>query len=265
DTITGSYGNDSPGDVNGTFIFSRQDSSGNTFTNSLGMAFKLISAGAFTMGSPLDEPGRQSDELQHQVTLTQSFYMQTTEVTQGQWQAVMGNNPSHFANCGDNCPVEYVSWEDVHLFIAELNNRGEGTYRLPTEAEWEYAARAGSTTAFANGDITETDCGHDPNLDAMGWYCGNGASITHLFAQKQLNAWGLYDMHGNVWEWCQDWYGTYPSGSMVDPQGPSNGSHRVARGGSWYHSAGYCRSAIRGLISPGERYYFLGFRLVRIP
>jgi|GEM_PF-5713205 len=142
---------------------------GSTFTDSLGMKFVLIPAGTFTMGSPSTEPGRYSSEdPQHQVTLS-SFYMQTTEVTQGQWKAVMGSNPSYFSTCGDNCPVEQVSWNDIQTFITALNSRGEGTYRLPTEAEWEYAARANSTTAFANGGITNTSCSPvDTNLDAMG-------------------------------------------------------------------------------------------------
>ncbi len=166
------------------------------------MDFVLIKAGTFMMGSPEDEEGRYYKEIQHQVILTQDYYMQTTELTQGQWEAVMGSNPSNFYNCGSNCPVEKVSWNDIQAFIEKLNQRGEGIYRLPTEAEWEYAARAGSTTAFANGGITERGCSYDANLDAMGWYYGN-ADGTHPVAQKLPNAWGLYDMHGNVWEWCQ--------------------------------------------------------------
>ncbi|MFC1858759.1 SUMF1/EgtB/PvdO family nonheme iron enzyme [Thermodesulfobacteriota bacterium] len=239
-----------------------------TYTNSLGMTFKLISAGTFTMGSPTDpiEPGRLSEETQHQVTITQPFYMQAREVTQGQWQAVMGSNPSHFQNCGDDCPVEYVSWLDVQMFISQLNNRGEGAYRLPTEAEWEYAARAGSGTAFANGDISEHQQYCDnTNLDMMGWYCGNANSTTHPVAQKEPNDWGLYDMHGNVWEWCQDWYGDYSSGSVTDPTGPSGGNSRVLRGGSWNRYARDCRSAYRLSYSPVFVSYFLGFRLLRIP
>jgi len=188
--------------------------------------------------------------------------MQTTEVTQEQWKAVMGSNPSYFLSPGEDSPVEFVSWNDVQAFIIELNKLGEGTYRLPTEAEWEYAARAGSTTALANGDITETYCGYDPNLDAMGWYCGNSGDKKHSVAQKQPNAWGLYDMHGNVWEWCQDWYGTYPSSAVTDPQGPSSGSFRVFRGGSWSINALSCRSAYRFSFSPNLRKRNLGFRLV---
>lgn len=237
-----------------------------TYTNSLGMTFKRITAGTFMMGSPTDELGRYSNEVQHQVTLTQDFYMMTTEVTQGQWLAVMGSNPSTFTNCGNDCPVEQVSWNDIQTFITAMNNRGEGTYRLPTEAEWEYAARAGSTTAFANGGITNTECSPlDSNLNAMGWYCGNANGTTHPVAQKQANDWGLYDMSGNVWEWCQDWYGDYPAGSVTNPGGPSTGSNRVLRGGSWLYSAGICRSAYRNSSTPALRDSYLGFRLVLSP
>ena len=242
-----------------------------TYTNSLGMTFNLIPAGTFMMGSPEDELGRASGEIQHQVTITHSFYMQTTEVTQGQWAAVMGSNPSYYSQCGDNCPVEYVSWYDVQDFIAALNSRGEGTYRLPTEAEWEYAARAGSTTAFANGDITVTHygffrCGHDPNLDAIGWYCGNsGPGGKRPVAQKLPNAWGLYDMHGNVWEWVQDWYGSYPTTGITDPTGPETGSTGVIRGGYWGNPAWTCRSACRGNNMPNARINLIGFRLLRQP
>jgi len=216
-----------------------------TITNTLGMTFNLVSAGTFTMGSPANEPGHNSrgDETQHQVTLTSSYYMQTTEVTQAQWEAVMGSNPSYFSSCGSDCPVEQVSWDDAQEFINKLNQKGEGVYMLPTEAQWEYAARAGSTTAFANGEITETGWGYDPNLDAMGWYGYNSSGTTHPVAiQKTPNAWGLYDMHGNVWEWCQDWYGSYSSDTVTDPEGPSTGSIRVFRGGSWRNDARLCRS-----------------------
>ncbi len=226
--------------------------------------FKLISAGTFTMGSPTDEPGRDSDETQHEGTLTKSFYIQTTEVTQGQWKAVMGENPSSFEKCGDDCPVETVSWNDVQEFIEQLNQmEGTDKYRLPTEAEWEYACRAGSTTAFAKGGITETECGYDPNLDAMGWYCGNSDDETHPVAQKDPNDWGLYDMHGNVWEWCQDLKGEYPSSPVSDPTGASSGTYRVLRGGSWPDKAMTCRSAKRLSIYPERRGYDLGFRVAR--
>ncbi len=233
------------------------------FANSLGMSFVPVQPGTFTMGSPSSEGGRWDDETQHTVTLTKGFCMQTTEVTQGQWRAVMGSNPSYFTGCGDNCPVESVSWYDVQDFISRLNEKGEGTYRLPSEAEWEYAARAGSTTAFANGGISVTDwsCNNDPNLSAMGWYCGNSGNTTHSVAQKKANSWGLYDMHGNVWEWCQDWYGDYPVGAVTDPSGPGTGSYRVVRGGGWDCYAYFCRSALRGRSTPAYRSGNLGFRL----
>jgi formylglycine-generating enzyme required for sulfatase activity len=238
-------------------------SQGKKVSNSLGMAFVYIAPGSFMMGSPSDEPGRGNDETQRRVTLTKGFYMQTTEVTQGQWKAVMGNNPSYFKNCGDDCPVENVSWNDVQQFIRKLNQReGSGTYKLPTEVEWEYTARAGSSSAFANGGISELQCGFDSNLDAMGWYCGNSDKRTHPAARKQPNTWGLYDMHGNVYEWCQDWYGNYPSGSVTDPTGPSSGSDRVFRGGSWSYGARNCRSADRYSYTPGYRYNNLGFRIL---
>jgi len=237
-----------------------------TYTNSLGMTFNLIPAGTFTMGSPSDELGRDNDEgPQHQVTLTQSFYMQTTEVTQAQWGAVMGSNPSYFSSC-PSCPVEKVSWNDVEDFIAAINQRGEGTYSLPTEAQWEYAARAGTTWAFYYGGISVTDCSYDPNLDNIGWYCYNSDSKTHPVAQKAPNSWGLYDMSGNVWEWCQDWYnGSYYSSSpSTDPTGPSAGSYRVLRGGRWGGDAGGCRSANRYYGTPDSRDH-VGFRLLRQP
>ena len=230
------------------------------------MTFVYIPPGRFSMGSPSSEPYRDSDEKPHGVTLSRGYYLQATEVTQGQWQAVMNKNPSHFDKCGDDCPVEQVSWEQVQDFIGRLNRLEEGkTYRLPTEAEWEYAARAGSDTAFASGGITEKKCGHDPHLDPMGWYCGNSAKSTHPVGMKKPNAWGLYDMHGNVYEWCHDWYGDYPPGPVVDPVGPSDGSYRVRRGGSWLNHAGNSRSASRDRFLPVRRYRNLGFRLLRTP
>ena len=239
-----------------------------TYTNSLGQTFNLLPAGTFTMGSPSDEAGRDSDEgPQHQVTLTQSFYMQTTEVTQSQWEAVMGSNPSGFSGCS-TCPVESVSWNDVQSYITKMNLRGEGTYSLPTEAQWEYAARAGSTTAFYNGGITETGCDYDQNLDAIGWYCYNSgypdSGYPHPVAGKAPNAWGLYDMSGNVWEFCQDWYASdyYSNSPTDDPQGPSSGSSRVIRGGGWNDGVQFCRAAYRYDGAPGSRGSTLGFRLV---
>jgi len=220
-----------------------------------GIEFVYIPPGSFMMGSPTN----YDEEKQHHVILTKGFSMQTTEVTQGQWRAVMGSNPSYFSNCGDNCPVENVSWNDVQEFISKLNRKEGGSrYRLPTEAEWEYAARAGSTTRFCFGY-------EDSRLAEYAWYDVNSGISTHSVAQKKPNAWGLYDMHGNVWEWCQDWYGDYPSGSVTDPTGPSWGSLRVFRGGGWDNFAKLCRSALRNRYLPDYRHNSLGFRLALSP
>ncbi|MEZ4529262.1 MAG: formylglycine-generating enzyme family protein, partial [Desulfobacterales bacterium] len=208
------------------------------------------------MGSPKDEPGRSDDEILHKVTLTKGFFMQTTQVTQGQWKNLMGSNPSHFKQGGDNCPVESVSWNDVQEFIAKLNQKTGQTYRLPTEAEWEYACRAGSETAFCFGDDKS-------QLEHYAWYDRNSGGRTHPVAQRKPNAWGLYDMHGNVWEWCADWYGYYPTDAVTDPTGSSTGPNRVRRGGSWDNAARGCRSASRGIARPGYRISILGFRVQR--
>jgi len=234
-------------------------------TNSLGMKFVYIPPGEFMMGSPESEPERYNNEKQHKVTLTKGFHMQTTEVTQGQWEAVMGSNPSGFKNCGNDCPVESVSWDDVQDFIRKLN-RKEGTdrYRLPTEAEWEYAARAGTSTAYNWGKLA--DCSKANYGNGYGSECeGTNPGKTMRVASFAPNAWGLYDMHGNVWEWCQDWYGDYPSGAVTDPGGQSTGSERVLRGGSWGNNARYCRAADRGGGTPDNRDGSFGFRLVRLP
>ncbi len=250
-----------------------------TITNSFGITFTPILAGTFKMGSPTDELGRVNDEKLHLVTLTKSFYMGTTEVTQAQWEAVVTKaedmgilnpgdlyiNPSYFNHCGTDCPVEYVSWNDVQIFIEALNMLGEGTYSLPTEAQWEYAARAGSTTALPNGELTEKSCGYDPNLDAIGWYCYNSNNEIQPVAQKIPNNWGLYDMHGNVREWCIDWYSSYPLVRVTDPTGPKSGIYRINRGGGWVYNAMYCRSANRIGYFPDLQHYFLGFRLLKIP
>jgi formylglycine-generating enzyme required for sulfatase activity len=242
-------------------------------TNSIGMTFNAIPAGTFTMGSPLTELGRNSDETEHEVTLTQPFYMQTTEVTQAQWYEVMGNNPSFEEFVGWNCPVGMVSWIDIQGFIAALNFRESGVtdspYRLPTEAEWEYSCRAGTTTAFYTGEITQTDYYTiDPNLDEAGWYGYRAFTTGEIWgpvtvAQKTPNAWGLYDMYGNATEWCSDWKGYYPTGSVTDPTGPSSGGYRVHRGGSWCYDARGCRSAVRHTNSPAYTGSDNGFRLLR--
>ena len=216
--------------------------------------FILIQPGSFIMGSPEDENYRWDDETQHKVTITKPFYMQSTSVTQEQWQSVMESNPSYFK--GENLPVEQISWNDVQEFIQRLNQRDEGVYRLPTEAEWEYCCRAGSQSAFYFGD-------NEAELDDYAWYEKNSNGQTHPVGQKKPNAWGLYDMHGNVYEWCQNWYDDYPSKVVCDPQGPPKGVYRVYRGGGWYLEARYARSAFRNGYSPDFRYSALGFRLVK--
>jgi len=245
------------------------------YENSLGMTFNLIPAGTFIMGSQ-DIYGPDSNtQPEHQVTLNQDFYMMTTEVTQAQWEAVMGSNPSYFRNCGGDCPMEKISWNEIQDFITALNALDGKTYRLPTEAEWEYAARAGTTTAFYNGDITETGCDLDeldPNLDAIGWYCGhhdlNEISTTHPVAQKQPNAWGLYDMSGNVWELVEDDYHSSYEGAPTDggvwvdyPRSVS----RVKRGGDYNSNAIACRSASRASLPAAVWDIGVGFRLALSP
>ena len=226
--------------------------------NSVGMEFVLLAPGTFEMGSPSDEPGRDDDETLHRVTLSQPLYLGKYEVTQDQWEAVMGDNPSNFSSCGGACPVEGVSWEDAQGFIAELNRReGVSVYRLPTEAEWEYAARAGTQAAYHFGDAA--------NRLEYGWYDENSRNRTHPVGQKQPNGWGLFDMHGNVWEWVHDWYGDYPGGAVTDPRGPETGVGRIRRGGAWSSGARYCRAANRHGFAPVNRYNGLGFRLARTP
>jgi formylglycine-generating enzyme required for sulfatase activity len=231
------------------------------------MTFVYIPPGEFMMGSPEDEPERRDDEVQHHVTLTRGFYMQTTPVTQGQWETVMGNNPSHFKEDGPECPVENVSWEDAQAFIKKLNRAaGDEVYRLPTEAEWEYACRAGTTTPFYTGRCLGTDqANYDGNYPLKGCPKGEFRQKTTPVGSFPSNPFGLYDMHGNVWEWCQDWHGPYPSEPVVDPTGPATGSVRVRRGGGWFNVGRVCRSAYRGAFAPAFRYWDGGFRLVRRP
>ncbi len=202
------------------------------------MQLALIRPGSFTMG---DKSGRK-------VTITKPFYMGKYEVTQEQWERVMGSNPSNFK--GAKNPVEQVSWDDCQNFITKLKEKVPGNqFSLPTEAQWEYACRAG----------TATDPG---NWDEVAWYSNNSGSKTHPAGEKKPNAWGLYDMHGNVWEWCQDWYGDYSTNAETDPVGPSSGSYRVVRGGSWFNFATYCRSACRCYGVPSDRCYGFGVRVV---
>jgi formylglycine-generating enzyme required for sulfatase activity len=294
-----------------------------------GGPFVLIPAGSFTMGSPTTEPGRNTDETQHQVTLTHGIYVQTTEVTNQQYMdmaqwaydhgyaragpstlldnldgstwtlaglsgAISEGNDITFSNGIFSCinpdhPVTYVTWYGAVAYCDWLSlqqglprayyhlasnpgwqcNSGNPYaavgYRLPTEAEWEYACRAGSTTAFANGPITQLGCSPiDPNLDMMGWYCGSPSGGGRAVAQKTPNAWGLYDMHGNVWEWCNDSYGSY-GGNVTDPVGSGTDSYHVLRGGSGWTNAQSCRSAQRrfGGLDVIDSYFEVGFRPVR--
>jgi formylglycine-generating enzyme required for sulfatase activity len=229
-----------------------------TFTNTIGMEFVLIPEGSFWMGSVGYK--NKNEKPQHQVTISQPFYLQTTPVTQGQWQKVMRDNPSEFKDCGDNCPVESVSWDDVQDFINKLNKmEGAVNYRLPTEAEWEYACRVGSITEFFFGEDVD-------RLDDYAWYAENSDDKTHPVGQKEPNSYGLYDMAGNVWEWVEDdWHDNYEG---APPDGKAwfdnpRGSIRVRRGGSWSYDAQYCRSANRGYFMPGYRVNFVGFRLAR--
>ena len=231
-----------------------------THTNSIGMEFVLIAAGTFQMGCSSEAEDCAGDEKpRHEVTISKPYYLGKHEVTQAQWEAVMGSNPSKFK--GANRPVENVTWLDAQAFIKKLNAKeGHGRYRLPTEAEWEYAARAGSTTAYGFGD----DVGQ---LGEYAWYQDNVGRETHPVGGKRANAWGLHDMHGNVGELVHDWYGkSYASAAAVtDPQGPGAGEGRVLRGGSWFSGARRVRSAMRGRLAPDKRLDNVGFRLALTP
>jgi formylglycine-generating enzyme required for sulfatase activity len=221
-----------------------------------------VQGGTFMMGSPTSEPERYDNEVQHQVTLS-SFYIGKYEVTQGQWKAVMGSNPSYFKK-GDNYPVEMVSWNDIQEFLQKLNAATGKHYRLPTEAEWEYACRAGSTTPFNTGNnLTTSQANYNGdypyNRNAKGTYLQH----TQPVGSYPPNAWGLYDMHGNVWEWCNDWYEDYATFAQTNPKGPSSGPSRIIRGGSWRIYARFCRSALRfNCLDPNDRNNGNGFRVV---
>jgi len=235
-----------------------------------GLKMKWLPPGTFRMGSPIGERGRTMSEKVHQVTISRGFWIGVYEVTQGQWKAVMKSNPSHFKS-GDDYPVENVSWNDVKQFCERLNEtasvpRPAGyVFDLPTEAQWEYASRAGTDTALNSGKDLSDEKFNCENLNEVGWYdYKHENSSTHPVGKKRPNAWGLYDMHGNVCEWCRDWWGVY-LGDAIDPKGPKTGSMRGARGGSWGNSAQICRSAYRSNRLPDQRTFFLGFRLALVP
>lgn len=241
-------------------------------TDSISMKLALIPAGEFLMGSPETEPGRSVNEFQHRVRITEPFYLGVYPVTQEEYEALMGENPSHFEG-DERLPVERVCWLDAVKFCNRLSERtdrspyyrfvdefvrvrgGEG-YRLPTEAEWEYACRAGTSAPWY--------CGNDENgVGDVAWHDANSNGRAHPVGEKGPNAWGLFDMHGNVWEWCEDWYGNYSDAEVTDPRGPSETTDRVFRGGSWGFQAEYCRSASRRRNLPEYRRNSLGFRVAR--
>lgn len=212
----------------------------------MSMEFCHIPSGTFRMG-------RLGNF--YRVTLSKGFYLGKYPVTQDQWETVMGNNPSDFK--GTKYPVEQVSWDDCQEFVRRLNEMtGQSKYRLPTEAEWEYACRAGSNTNYPFGDDKK-------RLSEFGWYHANSGGVSHPVGGKLPNAWGLHDMNGGVWEWCNDWYAPYPRWKAVDPQGPSSGVDRVLRGGSWLDGPKRCRSGFRSYFSPDFSCNFFGFRLAR--
>ncbi len=226
------------------------------------MEMILIPAGEFLMGSPdSDQDALSWEKPQHRVRITKPFYLGKYQVTQEQWETVMGNNPSFFK--GPKNPVERVSWGDCQQFLGKLNAKsvaGGGKFQLPNEAQREYACRAGSKTRYCFGD-------DESKLGEYAWYAANSGTKTHPVGEKKPNAWGLYDMHGDVWEWCQDWYEPryYKESPVDDPTGATTGSARVCRGGSWYYPAGGCRSAGRFHVEPGLRPYILGLRVSRGP
>lgn len=248
------------------FVWAQQQPDSVTITVE-GVSFKMIcvQGGTFTMGATSEQGSDAYDDEQpvHKVTLS-TYYIGETEVTQELWKAVMGNNPSHFVSL--NHPVEEVSWDDCQKFIIKLNQLTGKNFRLPTEAEWEFAARGGMKSVgyrySGSNDI------HDVAWFADNAYLKSDNSPdygTHDVKTQIPNELGIYDMSGNVWEWCSDWYGNYSSASRTNPQGASAYSYRVVRGGSWYSNAKYCRSSCRGISSPSYRFSILGFRLVLFP
>ena len=225
--------------------------------NGISIDMVKVEAGTFMMGATsemkdsYDDP--DSDEKPvHQVTLTNDYYMGKYEVTQALWQAVMGSNPSNFK--GDNLPVEEVSWNDCQEFISKLNSLTGRKFRLPTEAEWEYAARGGKKSRSYQYSGSS-------NISDVAWYDGNSVNKTHPVGTKQANELGIYDMTGNVWEWCSDWYSSYSSSSQTNPTGSDSGSARVSRGGGWFNDASYCRLSVRFYYTPDFRLDILGLRL----
>ena len=239
-----------------------------------GIEFVWLPPGEFAMGSDKHSPYSNNEASMPWVTITRGFYLGKYEVTQEEWEAVMGNNPSYFSGCG-RCPVEQVSWNDAQAFIERLNGRGDrGPYRLPTNAEWEFAVRAGTITDSYAGDIS-TRGGEDPVLNRVAWYYKNSEKRTHPVGGKAPNPYGLYDMLGNVWEWVEDWYDVYPHGELTDPKGPAEAGGpmfmeggKAVRGGSYrtipVHTLSHSRSLVKPDKKGGKRGRNRGFRLVRM-
>jgi formylglycine-generating enzyme required for sulfatase activity len=224
------------------------------------MEFCRIPAGSFQMGSPENEEGRERGEgPQRRVTISNPFLMGKFEITHAQWKAVTGKirNYAGFDGSNYDAPMQTTSWNECKAFVDKVNGLGIGRFRLPTEAEWEYACRAGTTTRYFWGEDSDLT-----GIDQYAWYDENSNGEAHDAGEKKPNPWGLYDMAGNVYEWCQDWYGPYPSEAETDPKGPATGSAKVFRGGEWFNPAENCRSAFRGSFGPSEGLYFGGLRLV---
>jgi formylglycine-generating enzyme required for sulfatase activity len=226
-----------------------------------GMRFNLIMSQSFMMGTPQEEPGREAQETRHEVTISRAFYLGAYEVTQAQWTRVMGANPSHFQSCAPTCPVESVSWSDVQQFVARLNARSRPGFRLPTEAEWELACRAGGIRPFGATDVMTSQFG---NINGNFPYNGPKGSFRGRplpVGTFPANAWQFFDMSGNVWEWTEDEYCSYPAGAARDPVGACGSTFRVIRGGSWAFDGNSARCGTRYTHRPQDRGYSLGVRL----
>ncbi len=251
---TGSVTTPEPAEV------SHMPSPGSEFINGVGMDMVWCQPGTFQMGSPLDEFGRYEHELPHQVTLSKGYWIGRYAVTQDQWVALVGENPSRFKDGSSSAPVERVNWEEAADFCKRLSERERQRksvpdgweYRLPSGAQWEYACRAGTDSPYSHGDSL------DPDLANYDSTRGQTAEV----GSYPANPWGIYDMHGNVWEWCQDWNGDYPMGPVTDPRGAGHGRERIARGGAWFSPARDCRSAARMPLPPTQSFDFLGLRVV---